>query len=369
MLRIRVRTPTDPDLLYEAPEPGPVRFGRDSDNHLVLDATYISRSQGEFRFEDGRWFVSSWGSRTPLERLRGGAREELPQRALTPLSHGDVLQLLHTRIQVEIRTGSAREIGEETQDPTEIRAIAPLTAAVVHAGGIDWPASEGAVLALLDLMAARLPGVSAHAWRVGHFAAVLAATLDSKLATALVEAIPETLSARRALRLAGWLHDIGKLGLPGARAATGSDETAERVGAHALLGAAFAQALCGPMLGRELSRWIAQHHERLDGSGQPEGLSADALSTAVRILQVADVFDSAASGQRPPRPTPCAFGAWRQGRECPSSDLLAPLDLAAGLDALERHADAGRLDADVVSLWMAHRLWEAPCALHADEGC
>ena len=50
-----------------------------------------------------------------------------------------------------------------------------------------------------------------------------------------------------------------------------------------------------------LARWVLEHHERLNGSGYPNGLSHDQISLEGRILAVADVVEAMAS-YRPYRP-------------------------------------------------------------------
>ncbi|MFZ2395694.1 MAG: HD domain-containing phosphohydrolase [Smithella sp.] len=52
---------------------------------------------------------------------------------------------------------------------------------------------------------------------------------------------------------------------------------------------------------KERSVFILQHHERIDGSGYPRGLTGDAIALEARIIGVADVIDAMAS-YRPYRP-------------------------------------------------------------------
>ncbi len=90
----------------------------------------------------------------------------------------------------------------------------------------------------------------------------------------------------------GILHDIGKLGVskevlnkPGALSA----EEYEQVKQHVIYGYNILRPLDIP----ELLDITLHHHERLDGSGYPEGRSD--LSTLVRVLQIADVWDALTS--------------------------------------------------------------------------
>jgi hypothetical protein len=100
---------------------------------------------------------------------------------------------------------------------------------------------------------------------------------------------------RRELDLLNWaalLHDVGKLEVPHeilAKPGKPTDEEWEILRAHPAFGAQLAAPL------REwLGAWSAaidQHHERWDGTGYPDGLAADEISLAGRIVAVADVFD------------------------------------------------------------------------------
>jgi diguanylate cyclase (GGDEF)-like protein len=91
------------------------------------------------------------------------------------------------------------------------------------------------------------------------------------------------------LRIAGMLHDVGKIGTPDAilnkpaSLTAGERETIEK---HPVLGAGILDAA---ELGPE-SSWIRHHHERPDGSGYPDGLLGDEVPIESRIIGVADAF-------------------------------------------------------------------------------
>lgn len=97
------------------------------------------------------------------------------------------------------------------------------------------------------------------------------------------------------LRVAGLLHDIGKIGVPEAvltKPGKLTDEEFDLMRQHAqhtfriLSKIEFTEDLT------EVARLAAAHHERLDGSGYPDGLTAEKLPMEARILAVADVFDA-----------------------------------------------------------------------------
>ena len=104
--------------------------------------------------------------------------------------------------------------------------------------------------------------------------------------------------ARAALvREAGILHDVGKVGVPDAILLKPGPLTAEeyeQVKQHAALGA----DIVGDVLIPEQVTWIRSHHERLDGHGYPDGLTADDIPEGAAILAVADSWD-AMTGARP----------------------------------------------------------------------
>ena len=106
---------------------------------------------------------------------------------------------------------------------------------------------------------------------------------------------------RTQLRRAALLHDIGKLALPNRildhPGALSADDRA-RVHEHPRHTARILGRV--PVLSL-VAATAAAHHERLDGSGYPDGLRGEALDRPTRILAVADVFEALTS-DRPYRP-------------------------------------------------------------------
>ena len=101
-----------------------------------------------------------------------------------------------------------------------------------------------------------------------------------------------------ALYRGGYLHDIGKIGIPDAilfkRGPLTSEEW-EVMRSHPVRG----EEICRPM--RSLAPVlpvIRSHHERWDGSGYPDGLAGEGIPLLARILQVADIYDALTS-ERP----------------------------------------------------------------------
>ncbi|MEL7563481.1 MAG: HD-GYP domain-containing protein [Dehalobacterium sp.] len=96
------------------------------------------------------------------------------------------------------------------------------------------------------------------------------------------------------LAWAGILHDIGKINIPDEvlnKPGRLTPEEFEMIKTHPAEGKHMVE---GTLL-EYLSDIIAQHHERLDGSGYPYGLTADKILLGAKIIAVADVFDAMTS--------------------------------------------------------------------------
>jgi putative two-component system response regulator len=104
-----------------------------------------------------------------------------------------------------------------------------------------------------------------------------------------------------ALRRAGIVHDIGKVAVPDAILLKPSKLTPEEwklMQEHPVVG----ERICSPLKSfRAVLPIIRHHHEKLDGTGYPDGLRGDAIPVTARILQVVDVYD-ALTTERPYKP-------------------------------------------------------------------
>ena len=104
-----------------------------------------------------------------------------------------------------------------------------------------------------------------------------------------------------ALRRAGLIHDLGRLGVSNAiwdKPGPLTDAELERVRLHPYLTDRMLARVGALGRSREIA---ARHHERLDGSGYPRGLTAAALTPSDRLLAAADVYH-AMTEPRPHRP-------------------------------------------------------------------
>ncbi len=156
--------------------------------------------------------------------------------------------------------------------------------------GVPAPPGEmnrllgNAVWAVAEALKAKDPYTRGHSKRVSVYAAAMAQELgfsDSEI---------------RELRLAGQLHDVGKIGVPDSvlnKAGPLTPEEYQQVTKHSVIG----EQILGTMLQDHplvlaVVRW---HHERIDGGGFPDGLCGEEIPLAARIVAVADAFDAMTS--------------------------------------------------------------------------
>lgn len=122
------------------------------------------------------------------------------------------------------------------------------------------------------------------------------------LAVAIAKEMRFTTDHIRAVRIAGMLHDIGKIYVPAeflSRPGLISRNERNVLRDHTEAGY---EILKGIVFEYPIADIIMQHHERMDGSGYPQGLSGDRILLEARIIGVADVVESMAS-HRPYRPS------------------------------------------------------------------
>jgi putative nucleotidyltransferase with HDIG domain len=139
---------------------------------------------------------------------------------------------------------------------------------------------EGTLRVLQHLVADKRPDYSRHAVGVAELAAAIGQKMGMR---------PQ---ARRDLRLAGLIHDVGMMSLPEQIGDSDAPLTpAERriVNRHSAIGAEIAKAANFDVVVQEA---IAGHHERMDGSGYPNGASGARIPLEARIIAVCEVFDS-----------------------------------------------------------------------------
>ncbi len=138
------------------------------------------------------------------------------------------------------------------------------------------------VLDLAEAVDVRFSGSARHSETVGRYAELMARELG--------------LSEQRIgrVRLAGLLHDVGKVGVPDAILRKPGPLTPEEravILRHPELGA---QILEHPSLS-DVQAWVGAHHERPDGGGYPLGLEGGTVPFEARIIAVADAYEAMTS--------------------------------------------------------------------------
>src|SRR6267154_4604937 len=173
----------------------------------------------------------------------------------------------------------------------------------------------------------------------------LARTVDSKQAMrnghserllAYAEQLGESIGLQeedlQELRIGCWLHDIGKIAVPDNILLKPGPLDAEEmriVRQHPVVG----EKMCAPLKSlRRILPVIRNHHERMDGSGYPDGLRGEAIPLKARILQVADIYDALTTDR-------------------PYREALVPEEAK---QVLFREAGNGWLDASLVCRFFEH---------------
>ena len=116
------------------------------------------------------------------------------------------------------------------------------------------------------------------------------------LAVELGERLGLSPSRLRSLAIGGLLHDIGKLSMPDSilqKPGPLDDDEFDVVKLHPERGRELLNELGG--FDETVAGLVLDHHERLDGSGYPRGLTGAELDLATRILAVCDVYDALVS--------------------------------------------------------------------------
>ncbi|MGV8899297.1 MAG: HD-GYP domain-containing protein [Burkholderiaceae bacterium] len=200
-------------------------------------------------------------------------------------------------------------------------------------------AHSGNLLASLLTMAwfveARDPYTGGHLWRVSRYARLLAESAGFGNADA----------AR--IGLGGFLHDLGKVGVPDAilrKPDRLTDEEYAVIKTHPDIGL---RMLSGHPLSALVSDAVLLHHERPDGLGYPRGLAGDAIPDMARIVGICDAFDAMTS-HRPYRagmPRDQAIAIIREFRatqfDSHFADIFIALGEAGRLDHVLGHSDDG----------------------------
>lgn len=122
------------------------------------------------------------------------------------------------------------------------------------------------------------------------------------------------------IRLAGLVHDIGKIGVRELvlnKPASLSDEEFKHVRLHSQTGERILKPIVDD---KEILKAVRHHHERYDGAGYPDGLKGEQIPQLARIIAVADTFDAMTS-ERPYRKALTEEAACAEVERCRGSQF------------------------------------------------
>lgn len=211
--------------------------------------------------------------------------KEDPDIRLTPVVLVTGLSQVSDRIR-GIEAG-ADEFLTKPVHPHELRA---RVTALTHMKSLidELDSAESAYMTLALTIEARDPNTNGHCERLAERAVLLGRTLG----------LPhEDLAA---LHRGGYLHDVGKIGVPDSVLLKPGPLTTQEFAVmktHPDIG----DALCAPLRSLRHARPIVRcHHERIDGSGYPQGLRGDEVPLLAHLVGIVDVYDALTS-KRPYR--------------------------------------------------------------------
>lgn len=148
--------------------------------------------------------------------------------------------------------------------------------------------TEAVLFSLARSIEARDPYIKGHSERLARHVVLLG------------EALGLSVGQIQSLRAAAIVHDIGKVTVPDSiLLKPGKLTPAERhvIRQHPVIG----EEICAPLKSfRDVLPIVRHHHERMDGSGYPDGLKSEAIPLTVRIIQTVDIYDALTS-ERPYR--------------------------------------------------------------------
>jgi diguanylate cyclase (GGDEF)-like protein/putative nucleotidyltransferase with HDIG domain len=195
-------------------------------------------------------------------------------------------------------------VPEEAHDATTALVLAD-TRMYRQKNSSRLPAAHQSAGVLIAVLQERAPGLASHVRTV------------SELATATATELGMVGDDLDALRHAAALHDIGKMAVPESvleKPGPLSDSEWDLMRRHTLVGERILAA--APALERS-AQLVRSSHERVDGTGYPDGLGGDAIPLGARIILVADAFDAMTSKRS-------------YGRVLSRDDALAELRHCAG---------------------------------------
>ena len=269
----------------------------------ATDSIFVSDFDGNFVYLN----EAAW-------KLRGYTRDELMAINLHTLDTPEYARLIETRIRELMEKGYGTFESAHRRKDGSVMPI-EVSARIIESGGRKLvlaatrdvterkqaeelqrqsqeqlsAALEDAIGAVAATLEQRDPYTAGHQRRVAQLAAAIGEEMG--LAREVIEGI----------HFGGLIHDLGKISVPAeilGKPGRLSDIEFGLIKVHAEAGYQIVKDIAFPW---PVADMVRQHHERLDGSGYPQGLKGDEIVLEARILAVADVVE-AMSANRPYRP-------------------------------------------------------------------
>jgi PAS domain S-box-containing protein/putative nucleotidyltransferase with HDIG domain len=252
-----------------------IRFNRAGENLLCYsrgdllgknDYDFFPKDQADFFTEKDR------------DVLRGKDVVDIPEEPVLTRYKGE--RIMHTKkVPILGANGEAEYLLGISEDITERK----------HKEDALRKAVNGIIQAMTLTVETRDPYTSGHQTRVARLAEMIA--LEMNLSQDKVEGI----------KMAAAIHDIGKISVPAeilSKPSKLTDIEFQLIQVHPEAGYNIVKDIEFPW---PIAKMIRQHHERINGSGYPQGLKGEEIIPETKILSVADVVEAIAS-HRPYRP-------------------------------------------------------------------
>lgn len=184
------------------------------------------------------------------------------------------------------------KLGEDPQVSTyetkSIESVCGLLGAFLENAGLYEEQREsfiGTIRAMSGALDAKDRYTRGHSDRVAHLSAEIA------------KAIGFSDDEVERVRIAGIVHDVGKIGVPESvlcKPGRLTDEEFDKIKLHPEIGHQILEGIPGL---RDILPGVLYHHERYDGNGYPHRLAGDDIPLLARIIGVADTFDAMSSNR------------------------------------------------------------------------
>jgi putative nucleotidyltransferase with HDIG domain len=191
-----------------------------------------------------------------------------------------------------IAAAHSQDAGFFGREDGRLQVLGHVIGSVIHEIGNQFENEErlrSLAYGLSAALDARDPKTRGHSDRVAMIAMGIINEMEK------MDDSPEYQHLRSCMRLAGLLHDIGKVGIPDSILLKAGELTKEEyhfIKRHPLIGAEIVNACTGL---KELVPGVLYHHEHYDGSGYPFGLKGEDIPLLARVISLADAFDAITS--------------------------------------------------------------------------